>query len=187
MNLKSVLKYFLISSDLILATCLFSIRLILKSFVLSVRVHTQTLSGRSYRPECHTYILVFVWHSGPIDRPLIVWVWNFYLWRWRQYIFFETLRTIHSTQNVQYQKTGIPVKYATPKTSNHAGFCRIMDATILSRHYPSWAAHVSVSGAGLSFDVSNTHVRFGVALGNAGEVGVVAFMDFCLCRMKGVQ
>ena len=29
----------------------------------------------------------------------------------------------------------------------------------------------------LSFDVSNTHVRVGVALGNAGEVGVVAFLD----------
>ena len=119
----------------------------LKSFVLSVRVHTQTISGRSFRPECHTYILVFVWHSGPNDRPLIVWVWNLYLWRWRQYFFFETSRTIHSTQNVQYLKTGIPVKYANPKTSNQAGFCRTMDATILSRHCPSWAAHVSVSGA----------------------------------------
>ena len=61
--------------------------------------------------------------------------------------FFETSRNIHPTQNVQYQKTGIPVKYATPKTSNQAGFCRTMDATILSRHCPSWAAHVSVSGA----------------------------------------
>ena len=29
----------------------------------------------------------------------------------------------------------------------------------------------------LSFDVSNTHVRFGVVLGNVGEVGVVAFLD----------
>ena len=55
-----------------MATCLFSIRLFLKSFVLSVKVHTQTISVRSFGPECHTYILVFVWHSGPIDRPLIV-------------------------------------------------------------------------------------------------------------------
>ena len=65
-------EIFFISSDLLLATCLFSIRLFLKSFVLSVKVHTQTISVRSFGPECHTYILVFVWHSGPIDRPLIV-------------------------------------------------------------------------------------------------------------------
>lgn len=41
---------------------------------------------------------------------------------------FETSGTIHSTQSVQYQKIGIPVKYAALKTSHRAGFCRTRDA-----------------------------------------------------------
>lgn len=73
--------------------------------------------------------------------------------------FFETSGTIHSTQSVQYQKTGIQVKYAALKTSNRAGFCRTSDARGLChdtarREQPS----VRLSGAALTFDVSNADV-----------------------------
>ena len=36
-----------------------------------------------------------------------------------------------------------------------------------------------------SFDVSNTDVRFGVALGNAGEMGVVASLDSLFVTYEG--
>lgn len=37
----------------------------------------------------------------------------------------------------------------------------------------------------LSFDVSNTDVRVGVAVGNAGEVEVVAFLDSLFVTYEG--
>jgi hypothetical protein len=37
----------------------------------------------------------------------------------------------------------------------------------------------------LSFDLSNTDVRVGVALGNAGEIGVVAFQDSLFVTYEG--
>ena len=37
----------------------------------------------------------------------------------------------------------------------------------------------------LSFEVSNTHVRFGVVPGNVGEVGVVAFLESLFVKYEG--
>ena len=70
-------------------------------------------------------------------------------------------------------------------TSNHAAFCRTSDASAFSRHCPSWATHVRVSGAAFIVWRFQTHVRFGVALGNAGKVGVVAFLDYLLVKYEG--
>lgn len=71
--------------------------------------------------------------------------------------FLKRREPIHSTQSVQYQKTGIPVKYAARKISNRAGFCRTSDARglchdIVRREQTS----VRVSCAAFIVDVSNT-------------------------------
>jgi hypothetical protein len=66
--------------------------------------------------------------------------------------FFETSGTIHSTQSVQYQKTGISVKYAALKTSNRAVFCRTSDARGLC-HDTARREQPNVRSSGAAFIV----------------------------------
>ena len=49
------------------------------------------------------------------------------------------------------------------------------------REQPMWGYQVLL----VSFDVSNTHVRVGVALGNAGEVAVVVYLDSLFVTYDG--